>query len=382
VALIGCWTLHEGSAGLPSACPLTHHFRTRLSYDRVQFCPGLVDLVIGVGGHGCGGHRLALVGERFVGRLTEDIAQVGDRGGEFGDCRRGEGIECETGDGGCQFEASDAVEESRESCQGATVTWLRRPNPQTGSPPPMPGFPAHSGRRVFRLHSEWLAGLRSIATSDRRKQPSALTRSLPSSVAPPYPHRPGAGAPVEQQIHGLPRIPPRAVPATPVTAALALFLLFWQWRTMPAVIWDVSWLPGRIGLWILFALGWATVLMSTFMIDHFDLFGLRQVYLAWCGAPYTDLEFRTSLLYRVVRHPLMLGFIIAFWATPTMTVGHLLFAAATTSYILIALQFEEHDLTAALGEQYRDYRGRMPMLVPGLRRSGDHAAPGTTPRPA
>ena len=165
-------------------------------------------------------------------------------------------------------------------------------------------------------------------------------------------------------------------------SSLVLFLMFWQWRTMPAIIWDVAWTPGRIVLWALFAAGWVTVLLSTFMISHFDLFGLRQVYLAWRGTPYTDLEFRTSLLYRVVRHPLMLGFIVAFWAAPTMTAGHLLFAVATTGYILIARQLEEHDLNAALGEQDRDYRGRVPMLIPGLHRRRDHAAPATTPRPA
>ena len=165
-------------------------------------------------------------------------------------------------------------------------------------------------------------------------------------------------------------------------SSLVLFLMFWQWRTMPAIIWDVAWTPGRIVLWALFAAGWVTVLLSTFMISHFDLFGLRQVYLAWRGTPYTDLEFRTSLLYRVVRHPLMLGFIVAFWAAPTMTAGHLLFAVATTAYILIAIQLEEHDLNPALGDQYRDYRSRVPMLVPGLHRRGDHAAPANTPRPA
>jgi protein-S-isoprenylcysteine O-methyltransferase Ste14 len=164
-------------------------------------------------------------------------------------------------------------------------------------------------------------------------------------------------------------------------SSLILLLMFWQWRTMPAVIWDVTWMPGRAGLWILFGLGWATVLLSTFMINHFDLFGLRQVYLAWRETPYTDLEFRTSLLYRVVRHPLMLGFIVAFWATPTMTAGHLLFAAATTTYILIAIQLEEHDLNAALGERYRDYRSRVPMLIPGLHQRGGHTAPDTTTRP-
>jgi protein-S-isoprenylcysteine O-methyltransferase Ste14 len=129
-------------------------------------------------------------------------------------------------------------------------------------------------------------------------------------------------------------------------------------------------------------LGWATVLFGTFMINHFDLFGLRQVYLAARAKPYTDLEFRTAMLYRVVRHPLMLGFIIAFWATPTMTAGHLLFAAATTGYILIALQLEEHDLNTALGDQYRQYRNRVPMLIPGLHQRGDHTAPTATPRSA
>jgi methanethiol S-methyltransferase len=165
-------------------------------------------------------------------------------------------------------------------------------------------------------------------------------------------------------------------------SSLALFLLYWQWRTMPAVVWDVTWQPGRVALWMLFGLGWATVLFGTFMINHFDLFGLRQVYLAARAKPYTDLEFRTTMLYRVVRHPLMLGFIIAFWATPTMTAGHLLFAAATTGYILIALQLEERDLNTALGDQYRQYCNRVPMLIPGLHRRGDHTAPTATPRPA
>jgi methanethiol S-methyltransferase len=110
------------------------------------------------------------------------------------------------------------------------------------------------------------------------------------------------------------------------------------------------------------------VFASTFMINHFDLFGLRQVYLAWRGKPYTELDFRTHLFYRLVRHPLMLGFIIAFWAAPTMTAGHLLFSIATTGYILLAIQFEERDLVATLGKQYRDYRSGTSMLVPLPRR--------------
>ncbi|BBZ59801.1 methanethiol S-methyltransferase [Mycolicibacterium monacense] len=161
-------------------------------------------------------------------------------------------------------------------------------------------------------------------------------------------------------------------------ASLLLLLLFWQWRTMPQTVWDVSWAPGRFALWVAFWAGWATVLASTFMINHFDLFGLRQVYLGWRGEPYTGLKFQTLLLYRVVRHPIMLGFIVAFWATPTMSAGHLLFAIATTGYILVALRFEEHDLTEAMGDEYRDYRRRVPMLVPGLHRDHHRHAP-TTP---
>ncbi|OBK31019.1 hypothetical protein A5634_00830 [Mycobacterium asiaticum] len=149
-----------------------------------------------------------------------------------------------------------------------------------------------------------------------------------------------------------------------LATGLVLALLFWQWRTMPTVIWEVSWPAGRIVLYVLFWLGWVVVLASTFMINHFDLFGLRQVYLAWRGRPYTDLEFSSPLPYRLVRHPLMLGFLIVFWATPRMTAGHLLFAVVWTGYILLAVRWEEHDLTEALGDQYLDYRRRVPMLLP------------------
>jgi methanethiol S-methyltransferase len=152
----------------------------------------------------------------------------------------------------------------------------------------------------------------------------------------------------------------------------ALLLMYWQWRAMPTLIWDVRQPAARLALWGLFGIGWAMVFASTFMINHFDLFGLRQVYLAWRGKPYAELEFHTVLLYRLVRHPLMLGFLIAFWATPTMTAGHLLFAIGTTSYILLALQLEERDLMAAMGDQYRDYRRRVPMLIPLARRARRH----------
>jgi methanethiol S-methyltransferase len=165
-------------------------------------------------------------------------------------------------------------------------------------------------------------------------------------------------------------------------SSAVLLLLYWQWRTMPAVIWDVRQPAARLALWALFWLGWATVFASSFMVNHFDLFGLRQVYLAWRGKPYTDIGFRVQFLYRLVRHPLMLGFFIAFWATPTMTAGHLLFAIATTGYILIAVPLEERDLVATLGDQYRDYRRHVPMLLPIPHRHNDVAAETVKPAEA
>lgn len=147
-------------------------------------------------------------------------------------------------------------------------------------------------------------------------------------------------------------------------ASLLLILLFWQWRPMTAVIWNLEHTVDKAVLLGLFGLGWAIVLGSSFMINHFDLLGLRQVYLHLRGQEYHHVKFTTSGLYKYVRHPLMLGFIIAFWATPHMTSGHLLFAVATTVYILIGLQFEEHDLRRFLGKDYEDYRRRVPMLIP------------------
>jgi protein-S-isoprenylcysteine O-methyltransferase Ste14 len=144
-------------------------------------------------------------------------------------------------------------------------------------------------------------------------------------------------------------------------ASLMLDLLFWQWQPLLGVIWNVRNSIAALVLQIVFFAGWAIVLVSTFLINHFDLFGLRQVYLY---QKYKDLGFRTPGFYRFVRHPIMVGFIIAFWATPKMTVGHLVFAIATTAYILIAIQIEESDLVSIHGETYEDYRRQVSMLLP------------------
>lgn len=147
-------------------------------------------------------------------------------------------------------------------------------------------------------------------------------------------------------------------------SSLALILLFWLWRPMTATVWNVENSAGRYLLWILFWLGWGLVLLGTFLINHFDLFGLRQVYLFFQGKEYTGLGFGTPLLYKIVRHPIMLGFIIAFWATPQMTVGHLVFALATTAYILIGIRLEERDMVDMYGSRYEEYRDKVSMLVP------------------
>lgn len=144
-------------------------------------------------------------------------------------------------------------------------------------------------------------------------------------------------------------------------ASLVLALLFWQWRPLLEVVWNVRNPTGALILQVIFFAGWAIVLVSTFLINHFDLFGLRQVFLY---KKYNDLGFRTPGFYRFVRHPIMVGFIIAFWATPKMTVGHLVFTIATTAYILIAIQLEERDMISVHGESYEDYRRQVSMLLP------------------
>jgi len=159
-------------------------------------------------------------------------------------------------------------------------------------------------------------------------------------------------------------IPEPAERSTYVLASsLALIALFAFWRPLGGVVWSVTG-PAAIVLYGLCAFGWGLVLVATFLINHFDLFGLRQVWLYLTGAEYRPVGFRTPGPYRLVRHPLYVGWLFAFWATPVMTAAHLLFALATTGYILIAIQLEERDLVDSLGDSYRRYRQRVPMLVP------------------
>ena len=143
-----------------------------------------------------------------------------------------------------------------------------------------------------------------------------------------------------------------------------LILLFWQWRPMTAVILNVAGQPVAYIFWAVFAAGWALVLLATFLIDHFDLFGLRQVWLYWQGKDYESKPFGTPSLYKYMRHPLYLGWFLAFWATPSMTAGHLLFAVVTTAYILVAIQLEERDLVERFSEDYIEYKKTTPMIFP------------------
>ena len=149
-------------------------------------------------------------------------------------------------------------------------------------------------------------------------------------------------------------------------SSLALIALFVFWQPIGGVIWDVQDPVGQAVLYGLFAFGWGLVLVATFLINHFDLFGLRQVWLYLRGKEYRPLNFGTPGLYKIVRHPLYVGFFFAFWATPAMTAAHLFFALMTTAYILIAIRFEEHDLVTEHGVRYSEYRKQVPMLVPRL----------------
>ena len=152
-------------------------------------------------------------------------------------------------------------------------------------------------------------------------------------------------------------------------ASLALILLLWQWRPIPAVVWQVTNEQVAMTMTALSLAGWLLVLFSTFLINHFELFGLHQVAANLAGRTMPEVRFKTPVLYKFVRHPIYLGFIIAFWATPVMTVGHLLFAAVTTAYIFVGIALEERDLIQLFGEEYKRYRAQVGMLAPFRRKS-------------
>jgi methanethiol S-methyltransferase len=151
-------------------------------------------------------------------------------------------------------------------------------------------------------------------------------------------------------------------------SSLILALLFWQWRPMPATVWHIENEVARAFAWALFAFGWILLLVSTFLINHFELFGLQQVWQNWRGKPASEAQFREPFLYKIVRHPLYVGWLMTFWAIPTMSVGHLVFAIGASAYIVLAIQFEERDLIRQHPE-YAEYRRRVPMLIPGFRRT-------------
>ena len=153
-----------------------------------------------------------------------------------------------------------------------------------------------------------------------------------------------------------------------------LVLLYWQWRSITQIVWRVEHPAAVLTLEAMFWAGWALVLLSTFLINHFELFGLRQVYAQLRGAPLPAPVFKTPFLYKRVRHPIYLGFLLAFWATPTMTLGHLLFAAATTGYIFVGIWLEERDLVTVFGDQYHQYREQVSMLIPLPRRRAEPQA--------
>jgi protein-S-isoprenylcysteine O-methyltransferase Ste14 len=159
-------------------------------------------------------------------------------------------------------------------------------------------------------------------------------------------------------------------------ASLSLLLLFWQWRPIPAVVWQAPEPVVSMALTVFSLFGWVVVFASTFMINHFELFGLQQVVLNLRGRTAGELRFKTPMLYGFVRHPIYLGFIIAFWSASTMTVGHLLFATVTTAYIFVGIMLEERDLVAEFGDEYQDYRSRVGMVLPKLPREREGAARG------
>jgi methanethiol S-methyltransferase len=168
-------------------------------------------------------------------------------------------------------------------------------------------------------------------------------------------------------------------PTYVLAASLALILLLWQWRPIPQAVWDLHGAAATV-LSVTFWLGWALLLASTCLINHFELFGLKQVWTYFRQQEHKEATFRTPALYKIVRHPLYLGFVIAFWSAPHMSLGHLIFSIACTGYILLGIYFEERDLVRTHGQAYSSYRDQVPMLVPFFKASKDRSALAAAPR--
>jgi protein-S-isoprenylcysteine O-methyltransferase Ste14 len=210
----------------------------------------------------------------------------------------------------------------------------------------------------------WMVFTYGVSTYAYSWEPFSTRPDSSATLESPSPWTRPGGAPSRQH---WPSISEAAERSTYVlVSSVALILLFALWRPIGGVVWDVGNPNGRLALHGLFAFGFALVLVSTFLINHFDLFGLRQVWLYLRQRPYTTLRFRTPGVYKLVRHPLYVGWLFAFWATPTMTTTHLVFALVTTGYIRAAIPLEERDLVTAFGPLYTEYRRRVPMLVPRL----------------
>ncbi|MCW0235464.1 MAG: NnrU family protein [Ferrovibrio sp.] len=212
------------------------------------------------------------------------------------------------------------------------------------------GLPVHIDASIFPALSPWLAGALDLGLI-------ALFGLQHSVMARPgFKQWMSATVPAHLQ---------RAVYVVATSVMVALLILLWQ--PLPAMVWQMQDGFNAMLVWMLYGIGWLLLVAATFMIDHFELFGLAQPFRRWRGLPPPNDEFRTSWLYRYMRHPIYSGWLVIFWATPQMSAGHLLFAIGMSAYILVGILYEERDLIAAFGDRYRDYRRRVPALIPGLK---------------
>lgn len=212
------------------------------------------------------------------------------------------------------------------------------------------GLPIHVDASIWPASSPWLAGAIDLGL--------IVLFGLQHSVMA----RPG----IKQWMSAtVPVYLQRAVYLVATSIMVAVLVAFWQ--PLPTIVWQVQDSFAAMLIWMLYGFGWLLLVAATFMIDHFELFGLSQPFRQWRGLPVPHDEFRTSWLYRYMRHPIYTGWLVIFWATPQMSMGHLLFAIGMSAYIVVGIIYEERDLIATFGGRYRDYRRRVPALIPGLK---------------